>query len=54
MIPFDMCRLDGDIDNCGDGTKARVPIMQRIIETGKVMTGSVGYIDMTFPCISSN
>jgi hypothetical protein len=35
MIPFDLHRLDGDIDSCGDGN--RVPIMQRIIDIGKVM-----------------
>jgi hypothetical protein len=34
MIPFDLRRLDGDIDSCDDGN--RVPIMQRIIDIGKV------------------
>lgn len=34
MIPFDMRRFDGDIDACGDAS--RVPIMQRIVDVGKV------------------
>ena len=48
MIPFDMCRLDSNIKGEGDNTSVRKPVMDRIIEAGKVkLYGFIQYLAFT-------